>query len=434
MVLSLRKYAAIGLLVIVSLLVVACDSGETQVSALSVTQPAEERVELATVDATAAPPSRTPTPTITPTFTLTPTFTITPSPTSTPTITPSITPSPTLTVTPSPTLTPTLTHTPTFTPSPTLSPTPTYTPTPEPFVDHYSLFRPIGPNGVDFVDRTYPYGGTQRGTYQIHSGVEFFNSRFTPVLAADDGEVYYAGTDFDEQNMFGPFTNYYGNLVVIDHGYRLPEGDRLFSLYGHLEDIDVATGQSVEPGQPIGRVGATGIAQGAHLHFEVRVGDPYNFFESTRNPDLYILPKDDTGMLVGLVTDPEGNPVPEVPILLRRAGTRGQALYETYSYGGSPTQSSPMWNENFTRGDIRPGEYEVYVQTFRGQTVFRQDVTITAANAAYIQFEIPAGLEFYPDLNAFDLDDAQEYSTLTPTPGPEPEIAPESTEENRSVG
>jgi murein DD-endopeptidase MepM/ murein hydrolase activator NlpD len=52
-----------------------------------------------------------------------------------------------------------------------------------------------------------------------------------------------------------------GRLVVLDHGLGL------FTLYFHLERVDVQEGEQVERGQPIGAVRASGRATGPHLHF-----------------------------------------------------------------------------------------------------------------------------------------------------------------------
>ncbi len=58
---------------------------------------------------------------------------------------------------------------------------------------------------------------------------------------------------------------------MIDHGGGLS------TLYAHQSSITVREGESVEAGQYIGRVGTSGLATGAHLHFEVRIGgDPVN--------------------------------------------------------------------------------------------------------------------------------------------------------------
>ncbi len=64
-----------------------------------------------------------------------------------------------------------------------------------------------------------------------------------------------------------------GNCIVIDHGCNI------FSVYMHLCRRDVSEGQSIQKGQRIGAVGATGFVTGAHLHWEMRVGwepvDPF---------------------------------------------------------------------------------------------------------------------------------------------------------------
>jgi hypothetical protein len=87
---------------------------------------------------------------------------------------------------------------------------------------------------------------------------------------------------------------------AIQHDFTTLEGVPLYTLYGHLSAVTVSVGQRVARGDQIGDVGATGIALGPHLHFEVRVGDPYNF-NATRNPELWLHPYPDYGTLVGRV-------------------------------------------------------------------------------------------------------------------------------------
>lgn len=57
-----------------------------------------------------------------------------------------------------------------------------------------------------------------------------------------------------------------GSAVILDHGAGV------FSSYCHLDRIEVQVGQAVQQGDVIGRLGATGLVTGAHLHWEVRVG------------------------------------------------------------------------------------------------------------------------------------------------------------------
>lgn len=88
---------------------------------------------------------------------------------------------------------------------------------------------------------------------KMHTGVDIAASSGTPIHAAGSGVVilsaYYRG---------------YGNAVIIDHG------NNVTTLYGHCSALLVSEGQSVKVGQVIARVGATGMATGPHLHWEVR--------------------------------------------------------------------------------------------------------------------------------------------------------------------
>ena len=121
------------------------------------------------------------------------------------------------------------------------------------------------------VDNSYRYGTTQEGTRIPHDGVEFYNPSGTPILAAADGIIYFAGSD--NATLYGQFKDFYGNLIIIEHDldqFNQP----VFSLYAHLSVMDVKTGDKVKTGEKIGEVGATGSAIGSHLHFEVRINGP----------------------------------------------------------------------------------------------------------------------------------------------------------------
>jgi murein DD-endopeptidase MepM/ murein hydrolase activator NlpD len=70
-----------------------------------------------------------------------------------------------------------------------------------------------------------------------------------------------------------------GNTAVVEH---LPG---VYSLYYHLSVISVKKGDRIEAGDPIGRVGMTGLATGPHLHWEVRVdGIPVDPDELLKQP------------------------------------------------------------------------------------------------------------------------------------------------------
>ena len=86
----------------------------------------------------------------------------------------------------------------------------------------------------------------------FHHGVDVAVPVGSPVAAMKKGSVAYAG------EMSG-----YGLVIILQHGPRMR------TIYGHLSQLDVRTGDAVKGGQVIGRSGKSGNASGAHLHFEI---------------------------------------------------------------------------------------------------------------------------------------------------------------------
>ena len=218
-----------------------------------------------------------------------------------------------------------------------------------------------------------------------HHGVEFFNPRGAPVLAAGPGEVVFA--DSDSEILIGPEFDFYGNVVIVDHGFTTPGGLTVFTVYAHLDRISVESGQRVETGDRIGNVGDTGVAEGPHLHFEVRRGDPFDY-HATVNPDLWLFPKPGTGALAGRVTNSDGDVLEGVEIQIRRT-VDNPILFYAYSYTGNGVNSAVSWGENFTRGDLRSGEYEVFVSSSNGRVLFSEIVDIVNAATTWVAIELP---------------------------------------------
>lgn len=111
-------------------------------------------------------------------------------------------------------------------------------------------------------------------TLRAHTGVDITAPKGTPVYATADGVVA------NENPGSG-----YGLCIVINHGYNYK------SLYAHLSKKAVKPGQKVKRGQLIGYVGATGLASGSHLHYEVikngqRV-NPVYYFNADITPTEY---------------------------------------------------------------------------------------------------------------------------------------------------
>ncbi len=107
----------------------------------------------------------------------------------------------------------------------------------------------------DFLIKPVAGGRRTQGVHG-HNGIDIAATPGTPVFAAASGKVIVA--------KIGGYNGGYGNMVIITHEKGVQ------TVYAHLKDIYITSGQSVTQGQVIGGVGNTGRSTGPHLHFEVR--------------------------------------------------------------------------------------------------------------------------------------------------------------------
>lgn len=109
------------------------------------------------------------------------------------------------------------------------------------------------------------YGGNSGG--KANDGIDIAVPEGTPVKAAENGVVIYAGDGLKE----------FGNTVLVRHE------NGLVTVYGHASELKVARGENVKRGQEIARSGMSGSADAPKLHFEVRKNsapvDPKTFLE-----------------------------------------------------------------------------------------------------------------------------------------------------------
>jgi murein DD-endopeptidase MepM/ murein hydrolase activator NlpD len=101
-----------------------------------------------------------------------------------------------------------------------------------------------------------------------HSGEDIAAPKGTPVQAINKGTVVKTVNHF-----------FSGKGVVLDHGVGL------FSMYFHLSEIAVKSGQNIKKGETLGKVGASGRATGPHLHWGIRLnGSRINPYALTTLP------------------------------------------------------------------------------------------------------------------------------------------------------
>lgn len=139
------------------------------------------------------------------------------------------------------------------------------------------------------------------GTVRMHTGVDFAAARGTPVFASAPGKVSFVGT-----------RGGYGRVVEVEHDAVT------ITRYAHLSSYadGLSAGDPVKAGDRIGAVGATGLATGPNLHYEVRYDgravDPLSedrvaalAGDASAVPEDDVLPKLRKALAAGLRSKPE---------------------------------------------------------------------------------------------------------------------------------
>lgn len=107
----------------------------------------------------------------------------------------------------------------------------------------------------DFGKRRYVNGAP---TSYRHNGLDIGHDEGVPVMASNSGRV-----------LIAEYLIQTGNTIIIEHGFGLK------TWYYHMSELNVKTGDMVEKGQVIGKVGSTGFSTGPHLHFSASINSVY---------------------------------------------------------------------------------------------------------------------------------------------------------------
>ena len=258
--------------------------------------------------------------------------------------------------------------------------------------DHFYFYRPIAADDINWPDPDYRYGGVFFEDV-VHTGVDIPAEPGTPVLATADGKVEWAGYGL-YRGVQGDLSDPYGLAVLIRHDFSF-DGEQLFTVYGHLQEMHVRQGQQVTMGEQLGLVGQTGKVTGPHLHFEVRVGNSDYF--STLNPELWLVPPQGWGVAAARIMDTVGALYADQR--LRFISMETGQVWRVRPYAGREAKSDPYYRENMVISDLPAGMYEVRIDY--GTETFNFFIQIDPGRVTYFTFQ---------GMNGFNLE-------LPPSPG-----------------
>lgn len=266
--------------------------------------------------------------------------------------------------------------------------------------DHFYFVRPIPADEVNWPLASYRYGGVFFGN-TVHTGVDFPAKDGSPILAAGSGTVIWADWGFFSgltENKKDP----YGMAVVIRHDFGY-QGKPIYTIYAHMQRVDVPLGRWVATGEQLGLVGDTGHTTGPHLHFEIRIGK--NNFYDTYNPELWLVPPQGWGVLVGNVMDADGSPLRHYEVRVK--SYESGRTHTVRTYGPELVNSDPYYQENLVLSDLPAGWYEIQIdrEKYRG----RFQLEILPGQVTYFTFQGSEGF-------TLDLPKGLGMESLTPTP------------------
>jgi murein DD-endopeptidase MepM/ murein hydrolase activator NlpD len=252
--------------------------------------------------------------------------------------------------------------------------------------DHFYFASPIAANQVNTLVSDYRYGGVFFEDV-VHTGVDIPAPRGTPIQAAGPGIVIWAGYG-EFQGGYDP-KDPYGLAVTLRHDFGY-QNQALYTIYGHMSEVNVVVGQHVETGDLLGLVGETGRVTGPHLHFEVRIVE--NSFFTTRNPELWLVPPLGWGIIAGRMMDTVSQPIYDQQLII--TDPVKEENWMAWSYGKTAVNSDPYYQENLVIGDLPEGHY--LLRTSFGGMNFSVPIDVHAGVVNYFTFQGYRGFSIEP--------------------------------------
>jgi len=244
--------------------------------------------------------------------------------------------------------------------------------------DHFYFNRPILADEKNWPLDDYRYGGIYEGFDNVHTGIDIDSPIGTPVFSIASGKVIWSG--YGAMSGGPDPDDPYGLAVVIKHDFGFRD-QRLYTLYAHLSQADVRVGDLVNAGQRIGLVGLTGATTGPHLHLEVRVGEN-NYFAS-RNPELWLVPAQGWGVLVGQIKDTAGRLIKSKEVYISQFDS--DLHWTVRTYGARSINSDDYYQENMVLSDMPAGKYQIMFEYLYQR--YYLDVEVFPGLVTYFSFQ-----------------------------------------------
>lgn len=244
--------------------------------------------------------------------------------------------------------------------------------------DHFYFYRPVPMDYAEEPVADYRYGYVLPKTTTLHTGTDIKEPLHTPILAAADGKVVFAGFGLLKGN--GDKNDPYGLAVVIRHNLSY-QNKTILTVYAHMEKAAVTLGQWVKAGDQIGYVGLTGATSGPHVHIEIRLEVNEQEYE-VQNPELWMVPPVGYGVLAGRVMSTGGALLGERQVWIKSLDTN--QTWTMYTYSTRMNHVDAYYRENLVLSDLPAGKYEVSFYYFGLQ---KQMIEIYPGAISYFQYE-----------------------------------------------